>query len=151
METKVLILDIDGVLITNPSWRPDLIHMDGYSDFNKSCVKNLNRLFDICDFDIWLSSTRRKVKSINEFNEIFKNQGIMKEITGFLPQYSNCKNRKEEISNFINEFRLFDFLIVDDDKSLNGLDYKMKERLVLTNLTEGFNNDKLIEAIEIIN
>lgn len=143
---KLLILDLDGVLITNPSWKADQIHLDGYSEFNESCIENLNRLLTLVQFDIWLSSTRRTVKTLTEFNLIFKNRGIKKEIVGFLPEYADCRNRKEEILKFITEFKVSDFLIIDDDKSLNGLKSGIKECLILTELTKGFNSEKLKEA-----
>ncbi|MFS4457526.1 HAD domain-containing protein [Maribacter sp. 2304DJ31-5] len=145
---NLLILDLDGVLITNPSWKADQIGSDGYSKFNESCVENLNRLLTLAEFDIWLSSTRRTVKTLTEFNLIFKNRGINKKIVGFLPEYSDCKNRKEEIQKFITEFKASDFLIIDDDKSLNGLENGIKESLILTELTKGFNSEKLKEATE---
>lgn len=143
-----MILDLDGVLITNPSWKADRVDSDGYSEFNESCVENLNRLLTLAEFDIWLSSTRRTVKTLTEFNQIFKNRGIKKEIVGFLPEYTNCKNRKEEILKFIAEYKTYDFLIIDDDKSLNGLESGIKESLILTELTKGLNSEKLKEAIE---
>ncbi|WP_397363883.1 HAD domain-containing protein [Olleya sp. R77988] len=146
MNNRILILDLDGVLITNPSWKADRIHSDGYSEFNESCVENLNRLLTLTEFDIWLSSTRRTVKSLTEFNLIFKNRRIKKEIVGFLPEYADCKNRKEEVLKFITEFKASDFLIIDDDKSLNGLENGIKDSLVLTELTKGFNSEKLKEA-----
>ena len=143
-----MILDLDGVLITNPSWKADGIHSDGYSEFNESCVENLNRLLTLTEFDIWLSSTRRTVKTLTDFNLIFKNRGIKNEIVGFLPEYDDCKNRKEEILKFITEFKTADFLIIDDDKSLNGLEDGMKNRLISTEMAKGFNSEKLKEATE---
>ena len=148
LNDKLLILDLDGVLITNPSWKADRIHSDGYSEFNESCVENLNRLLTLAEFDIWLSSTRRTVKTLTEFNLIFKNRGIKKDIIGFVPEYADCRNRKEEVLKFITEFKASDFLIIDDDKSLNGLESGIKESLILTELTKGFNSEKLKEANE---
>ena len=148
---KLLILDLDGVLITNPSWKADRIDSDGYSEFNESCVENLNQLLTLAEFDIWLSSTGRTVKTLTELNQIFKNRGIKKEIVGFLPEYADCKNRKEEVMKFIEEFKESDFLIIDDDKSLNGLESGIKEKLILTELNKGFNSEKLKEAITKIN
>ena len=124
------------------------MYSDGYSEFNESCVENLNRLLTLTEFDIWLSSTRRTVKTLTEFNLIFKNRGIKNEIVGFLPEYTDCKNRKEEVLKFIAEFKASDFLIIDDDKSLNGLDSGIKESLILTELTKGLNDEKLKEAIK---
>ena len=148
MQNKLLILDLDGVLITNPSWKADRIHSDGYSEFNKSCVENLNRLLSLVEFDIWLSSTRRTKKTLNEFNLIFKNRGIKKDIIGFVPEYTFCKNRKEEIIKFLTEINKSNFLIIDDDKSLNGLESGLRKNLILTELTKGFNSEKLKEATE---
>ncbi len=150
MSKTILILDLDGVLITTPIWKSDEIHSDGYSDFNKSCVKNLNQLLDLKEFDIWLSSTRRTTKKITEFNLIFKNRGINNSIIGFLPEYPNCENRKEEILEFISEYKIVDYLIIDDDKSLNGLDNAIKNKLILTELMNGFNSEKLMEAARLI-
>ncbi len=148
MAKPLLILDLDGVLITTPMWKADEMDSDGYSKFNQSCIDNLNTLLSLDDFDIWLSSTRRTVKSIEEFNTIFINRNITKPIKGFLPVYENCNNRKEEILKFLEEFKPQNYLIIDDDKSLNDLDEITKEKLVLTELMKGFNQEQLKLATE---
>lgn len=129
-------------------WRADEIDLDGYSKFNQSCVDNLNSLLSLANFDIWLSSTRRTVKSLDEFNVIFTNRNIKEPIRGFLPKYRSCKNRKEEILKFLDEFEPENYLIIDDDKSLNGLETVIKEKLVLTELMKGFNQEQLQLATE---
>jgi len=144
VKKTLLILDLDGVLITTPPWKPNEIHQDGYSDFNVESVKNLNELLQFANFEIWLSSTRRTVKSLQEFNQIFKNRNIEGEIMGFLPIHKHRLSRREEIDYFIEQNQLLDYLIIDDDKSLNALVDKSK--LVLTELLIGFNYEKLIEA-----
>ena len=63
-------------------------------------------------------------------------------------EYADCKNRKEEVQKFITESNLMDFLIIDDDKSLNGLESVIKENLILTDLNNGFDALKLNEATE---
>lgn len=141
-------MDLDGVLITTPIWKADEMDSDGYSKFNKDCVAYLNSLLSKYDFDIWLSSTRRTVKTLAEFNKIFKNRNIESEIKGFLPEFPECKTRKDEIIRFIEEFEISDFLIIDDDKSLNGIDENHKEKLILTELQKGFDSMKLEVAIE---
>lgn len=148
MKKVILILDLDGVLITTPTWKADEMDADGYSEFNKICVDNLNKLLEQFDFEIWLSSTRRTVKTLKEFNEIFKNRNIESQIKGYLPEYKECKTRKDEIIRFLEEFKISDFLIIDDDKSLNGLDENHKKKLILTELHRGFDNEKFELAIE---
>jgi len=144
----ILILDLDGVLITTPPWKADQLDSDGYSKFNQSCIDNLNELLSKGSFEIWLSSTRRTMKTLEEFNAIFTNRRIKEPIKGFLPEFSDCKNRQEEILRFLDKFEPVNYLIIDDDKSLNGLEDKIKERLVLTELLKGFNQEQLKLAIE---
>ncbi|WP_299134982.1 HAD domain-containing protein [uncultured Tenacibaculum sp.] len=146
MPKITLILDLDGVLITTPMWKADEIDTDGYSKFNKDCINNLNILLSMAEFEIWLSSTRRTVKKLEEFNLIFKNRNIKSSIKGFLPTYNNCKNRKDEVLKFIKETKVSDFLIIDDDKSLNGLELMYKQKLILTSYLKGFDKSKLEEA-----
>ncbi len=146
----LLILDIDGVLITSPPWKPDELHLDGYSQFNRDCVENLNDLLKTNVFEMYLSSTRRTVKTINEFNRIFRNRGIIQNLKGFVPEYPKAKNRREEIEYFLKEFNPKNYLILDDDKSLNDSKVEMKNRLVLTELQIGFTKEKLTEALNLI-
>ncbi len=148
MTKSVLILDLDGVLITTPMWKADEIDSDGYSKFNEDCVTNLNNLLSKFEFEIWLSSTRRTVKTLAEFNQIFRNRNIKNLISGFLPEYPDCKTRKDEIVKFIEESKFSNFLVIDDDKSLNRLEEKHKEKLILTELQKGFDIEKLELAIE---
>ena len=150
MEITTLILDLDGVLITTPSWKADDIHSDGYSDFNQSCVVNLNKLLLVEKFEIWLSSTRRTVKTLKEFNKIFSNRNINNPIKGFLPVYSSAKNRKEEIELFITQEKIKKYLIIDDDKSLNGLENDIKSKLIITEFMKGFNNEKYLQATQLL-
>lgn len=145
--TTLLLLDLDGVLITNPPWKPDELDRDGYSTFNKSCVDNLNTLLTSGSFETWLTSTRRTRKTLEQFNQIFANRKIRTKISHFLPFYPAAKNRREEIELFIAEYNPMHFLILDDDKSLNGLPFFLKKSLVLTELTQGFRKAKLEEAL----
>jgi hypothetical protein len=148
MNQLILILDLDGVLITTPSWKADLIAPDGYSDFNKSCVAQLNQLLSAYQFEIWLSSSRRKGQSKEFLNTIFSNRGILTPITDFLPVHSDKKSRKEEVELFLQEKQVTNFLILDDDKSLNGLEECIKSKLILTSYLKGFDKEKLREALD---
>jgi hypothetical protein len=150
MNTIILLLDLDGVLITTPPWKADKMDSDGYSSFNNSCVDNMNKLLKTSSFEIWLSSSRRKHKSLEEFNTIFSNRGIMQSIHGFLPKYEYCKNRKEELEQFLSEREIVNYLIIDDDKSLHSLDNKFDGKVIHTLLQTGFNEEKLNEALKML-
>ena len=142
----ILILDLDGVLITTPPWKPDDTCDDGYSAFNDTCVENLNRLLTHENFDIWLSSSRRRTKTLDEFNAIFANRNVKKPISGFIPECADCQNRKDEIVTFLQELNTDHVLIIDDDSSLNDLPAAYKRRLVLTEAMKGFDKQKLVLA-----
>ena len=144
MIQTILLLDLDGVLITTPPWKPDLIAQDGYSIFNTACIENLNTLLACGNFAIWLNSSRREGKTLEQFNEIFERRKIKQSILGFLPPNPNFDNRFVEINRWLKETKTQDYLIIDDDKSL--LDFKYPERLVLTKYMLGFNKEKLEEA-----
>ena len=145
--TNYLILDLDGVLITTPSWKPDPLNSDGYSDFQKSAVGNLNQLLDSAEFEIWLSSSRRTQKSLMEFNNIFANRGINQVINGFLPELPVKSSRLDEIQNFLGTLNSSNYLIIDDDKTLGDLKPKQKNSWIQTEPLIGFNQEKLSEAL----
>jgi len=128
---EVIIFDIDGVVITTPSWKSDIIHDDGYSDFNPKCVKNLNETLADTGYDIVLSSSRRKNVDIDQMNIYFKNRGIKANIVAYVPEY-NVKTRREEIEMFIEEYKPINYLIMDDDKSLSDLKEEIKTKWIQT-------------------
>ena len=142
----ILLLDLDGVLITTSPWKPDVIDLDGYSQFNASCIENLNTLLVFRDFDIWLSSSRRTNTTLERFNELFEYRKIRQPIIGFLPPNEHYDSRCVEISRWLQAIQTNNYLIIDDDKSL--LDFKDSKRLVLTKYLLGFNGEKLEEARE---
>lgn len=147
---NVIILDLDGVLITTPIWKADEMDFDSYSAFNKKCVENFNQLTENLVCELWLSSTRRMNKTLQEFREIFINRNITKEITGFLPKGDYQISRLTEIEAFLSHERINNFLILDDDSSLHNLKQEDKKYWVQTSLLVGFNSEKLEKSKYII-
>ena len=145
---NIILLDLDGVLITTPPWQADQIHEDGYSDFNRNLVENLNKLLSLTIAEIWLSSSRRAAKSLEEFNIIFKERGVIKPINGFLPNTSAFESRINAINNFLDEVSPRNFIIIDDDRSLQGLSSDRKQFWIQTSPLIGFDKIKLNESLE---
>lgn len=144
---SVIILDLDGVLITTPSWQPDTMHEDGYSDFDQQSKANFNVLLDDVQAEIWLSSSRRLAKTLSEWNQIFVNRKIHRELTGLMPVSPNRSNRCEEIEAFLTySSAVSNFLILDDDASLEDSPAHMKKFWVRTYPLIGFSYNKLEEA-----
>ncbi|WP_462222278.1 HAD domain-containing protein [Ferruginibacter sp.] len=143
---NVILLDLDGVLIITPSWKQDLIHIDGYSDFNEKLLENFNTLIKNVTAEIWLTSSRRNNKTLSEFNEIFKNRKVVKKLEGFIPQGTGGKERLAEINAFLDHEPVKNFLIIDDDNSLQNLEARRKQYWVKTSSLIGFDSERLIDA-----
>lgn len=141
-----LFLDLDGVLITTPPWKSDPIAEDGYSEFNATCVAHLNTLLAQGDFELWISSSRRKALSLEALQGIFQRRGLLATIQGYLPIADQRLSRRLELERFIAQQGCTRFLVIDDDKSLNA--FVPKAQLVQTTLLQGFNAEKLQEALD---
>ena len=61
---------------------------------------------------------------MDEFNIIFKNRNIQTEIEGFVPVYFEYIHRIEEFKDFIADESITNYLLIDDDSSLEGLNDK---------------------------
>jgi hypothetical protein len=133
---NILLLDLDGVLIITPSHKSDIIHIDGYSDFDTNCVYCLNKIIDKTGYDIVLTSSRRFKTDIDKMNIYFKNRNIKGGIIAYLPDYGNI-SRASEIEKFINENNIKNYLIIDDDKSISGLNSEIKKNWIQTYKTKG--------------
>jgi hypothetical protein len=86
------------------------------------------------------------MKTLEEFNDIFKHRSINTKIESFLPIYEQVRTRKDEIEFYLKSTELENYLIIDDDKSLNA--WSDERTLVQTEQLKGFNSLKLAEAIE---
>ena len=61
-------------------------------------------------------------------------------------------NRKDEILNYLNAHpEIENYVILDDDKSLNDLPESIKQKLVLTSSLIGLTQENIERAIEILN
>ena len=124
-------------------WKPDVIHKDGYSDFNKTCVDNLNILTNGLDVELWLISSRRLNTTLEEFQEIFITRNIKAPLVGFVP---NNDKRILEVVSFIENNPDKNILIIDDDNTLHGLPENIKKFWTKPEYLIGFDNEKLVES-----
>ena len=150
---KVIFLDIDGVLIsTFPTWQHDEMDTDGYSKFNDGAVANLKQLLaEFPDWRIVISSTRRLGKSLERLEEIFSFRGLGNLIVDKVPDCDDLRlSRALEISRYISEKNIQEFVIIDDDTSITGMDETVLPNIVLTKYRQGFDADSLAVAWRIL-
>ncbi|PWN70667.1 hypothetical protein C1631_011980 [Chryseobacterium phosphatilyticum] len=138
-----LFLDIDGVMVhANPYKKVDMGE-DGFYKFNANAIDVIN---SIDDLEIILSTSHRFRFDIQEWKNIFQRRNIkFKEISIMNLKLDSKFSRREEIEKWINDNKIDpdDLIIIDDDKSLNGLPDNLKRRLILTDPYIGLNNAAL--------
>ncbi len=146
----LILLDIDGVMVSGASWKRAELLPDGFSAFSSKAVSSLNQIMLETSGSIVLTTSHKSSYSIPEWENIFKARGINAGISR-LNENNNRLSRKDEILNWFksrndNE----EYVIIDDDKSLNELPMNIKERLVLTDSIIGLNEYSASKAIDIM-
>jgi len=146
----LLFLDIDGVMVPAKSWkRPDMLG-DGFPDFSKTAIHVLKQLI-FEDTTVILTTSHKSNYSIEEWKQIFRNRAINISNLICLPANPNNLTRKEEIEHwfYLNNVQE-NFIIIDDDKSLNELPGFLKEHLVQTSPLIGLTETHLDLARQIL-
>ncbi len=147
---RFIFLDIDGVMVPAKSWSSPEILNDGFAAFTSKSVNVLNSI--ITDDDIVMLTTSHKANyTIVEWKNIFNKRGLRIKNIQRLPENSNYLTRKDEITNWfnLNEWPQ-QFVILDDDKSLNDLSLNIKNNLVQTSKEVGLTNIHLQEIKSIL-
>ena len=139
----LLLLDIDGVMVPAKGWKTPELLSDGFPSFSDKSTITIQSLISN-DVTIMLTTSHKAKFSIQEWKSIFKRRGIVVEKIKSLPENINNLNRKDEIVHWFNSKNVDeDFVIVDDDKSLNDLPNFLKEHLVLTSPYVGLTEEHL--------
>lgn len=136
-----IFLDIDGVMVPAKSWKnPELLD-DGFPAFSKKAVNVLQSLISE-DVTMILTTSHKMRFSIEQWKSIFQKRSLAIPRIRILDSMGN--SRKEEILNWFAENRIDEnFLILDDDKTLNSLPPFLKDRLVKTSSHIGLTEEHL--------
>ena len=146
----LILLDIDGVMVPTTSWKPTEILSDGFANFSARAITNLQTIIYNTGASILLTTSHKSRYSNSEWEEIFKRRGIVTNINTLEPNEDNL-NRKEEILRWFTKTSISEsFVILDDDKSLNGLSSNIKNKAIVTSGTVGLTNDQAKRAIDIL-
>jgi HAD domain in Swiss Army Knife RNA repair proteins/Cysteine-rich CPCC len=149
-----ILLDIDGVLVTTPSWKPVEHLSDGFMKFSEDAVLNLATLYKETNAEIVLTTTHRINYSESQWKEIFELRGLnftkISKINN-KTEISQLLDRAKEIKEWIKSSS-FDnnYVIIDDDPSINSLEESIKERWVATKPLIGFDKDSKENALHIL-
>jgi len=149
-----ILLDIDGVLETTPAWRRVEVLADGFMKLNENFVENLQILYERTNASIVLTSTHRVNFDEAKWKEIFRTRGLYFETILKLNdkmEISQMLDRGTEIKEWVEEKgENQNYVIIDDDNSINDLPENIKERWVQTRPSVGFDEECLEKALFIL-
>lgn len=140
----VVFLDIDGVMVPAKSWESPKLLNDGFPEFSDKAVRVLQQVVSE-NTTIILTTSHKSRFSVGEWKNIFVARGIYVKNLKKLEELSLGTSRRDEILNwfYVNDINE-DFIIIDDDKSLNALPSFLKENLILTSSMVGLNDSHLV-------
>jgi hypothetical protein len=178
MDTKIVFLDIDGVL-NSQDWyveRKDKYEMDDinnqypFYEFSPAHVANLNKITEKTGAKIVVSSTWRNGRSVEELSEILKSVGVTGEVIDKTPHLGGKDGytipRGCEISKWLKarDFKRINWsvkkleeyqkktdirnYVILDDDS--DMLYGQREHFVQTSWMHGLNEEVADEAIRVL-
>jgi hypothetical protein len=147
----LIFLDIDGVMVPAKSWKvPETLKEDGFPVFSRKATEALKQLISKdANTRIILSTSHRHRFAIDEWKEIFKRRCIVINKLGILTvSHHGPTKRKDEILGWLNSHEVVDnnFVIIDDDTTLNGLPAHVKRNLILTSPMIGLTSENLAQV-----
>jgi hypothetical protein len=154
VKQTIILLDIDGVLEITPSWRQVELLADGFMKLNAAALENLSILQEKTNASIVLTSTHRINYDEARWKIIFKTRGFEVESISKLndkTEIAQLLDRATEIKEWVeSKGKNQNYVIIDDDLSLNTLPNNIKERWVPTKAHIGFDKEALEKALQIL-
>jgi 16S rRNA C1402 (ribose-2'-O) methylase RsmI len=147
----LILLDIDGVMVPGNSWKKPEFLNDGFPAFSTRATQALQKIISETSADILLTTSHKNTYTLEEWKSMFNERGLKFTNINRLPENTNNSSRKEEIMNWFTSNKIEeDFIIIDDDKTLNALPENLKSKLLQTNASLGLTDELADEALKII-
>ena len=146
-----VLLDIDGVMVTTPSWKiPDFLD-DGFMKFNEKAVQNLAKLLSLQVCHLVITSTHRVNYNEAAWISILEKRALqpaalskLNDESSLLPGITRCA----EIQTWYEQHgSVAPSIIIDDDSSLHDLPPTLKEKWVQTAPLKGFDDTAFEKAV----
>jgi hypothetical protein len=151
----ILFLDCDGVLVTQDSILAAHKHVpfSGHDEMHieqivPECMERLNTILRETSAQVVVSSTWRKLYSVEELQQLFEKCGFQGEVIGRTPSSADGR-RGPEIALWLrlHGYDANDCVIIDDE------DYDMAplhHRLVKTTFKEGLQDEHITQALALL-
>jgi sugar-specific transcriptional regulator TrmB len=130
----VILLDIDGVLVTAPSWKKVESGPDGFMLLNKQSAENLAFILSKTNASVILTTTHRISFDLKKWIEIFASRGLNIQAISKINDkqvLDEMSDRGTEIKEWVDkEGHQQNYVIIDDDTSIYSLPSSIKDRWV---------------------
>ncbi|MDO7873735.1 HAD domain-containing protein [Hymenobacter sp. ASUV-10] len=153
MQVPVILLEFDGVLVTTPIWRPVELLADGFMKFNEKAAGNLNRIIELTGAELILTTTHRITYGIDEWCRLLATRGIRAPRISKINEaatISAMSKRAAEIEAWVTKCGVKNYVVIDDDSSINGLPDFIKNRFVQTKPMLGLDDESARKALGIL-
>ena len=146
----LILLDIDGVMVPASSWKRPEFEIDGFPRFSRKATISLQKIISETGAEILLTTSHKSKYYVGEWRNIFSTRGVLNAKISKLNKNSNHLTRIEEVMKWVAKSNEKEFVIIDDDKTLNSLPPRIKSRLIQTSATVGLNEELADSAIRIL-
>lgn len=150
----VILLDLDGVLITTPSWRAVEIAPDGFFQFDARATRNLATILAETNAALVLTTSHRINYSLAEWRAFFTTRGLFPATISKVNDRTvlpPAGARATEIAAWVAaQSPNTNYVVLDDDLSLHGLPSDIKSRCVSTKPLLGLDAEATQKALHIL-
>ncbi|MDJ0365831.1 HAD domain-containing protein [Hymenobacter sp. H14-R3] len=150
----IILLDLDGVLITTPAWRAVEQHADGFLQFNAQATANLAHLLRETGAAILLTTSHRINYSLAEWAAFLRTRGLVPAALSKVDERTSlwpASTRAAEITAWVSQHGAAEnYVILDDDLSLHSLPPALKNRWVPTKPLIGLDDAATQQAFTIL-
>ena len=145
-----IFLDIDGVMVPAKGWKSPELLRDGFPAFSSKATIALCQIMSASAYcSIVLTTSHKSNYSLEEWKGIFERRGICLNNLDRLPDNHFRLSRKDELVNWFSANDADEFLILDDDSSLNELPAGLKDHWVKTSPYVGLTEEHVEVATEL--
>lgn len=151
---QVILLDIDGVMITAVSWRPLSLQGDEFYAFSPVAQQWLDWLLEQSNAHIILTSTHRTRYNNEGWLQVFRercpNVKSVQVMDDFLPEKKSM-TRLQELNEWVRlHGDAHNYVIIDDDSSLLSLAMPARPRWVRTMPIMGLDQVAAEKALRVL-
>lgn len=154
MVIMVILLDLDGVLITTPAWRAVETEPDGFFKFNAQATANLATILAATNAAVVLTTSHRINYSLAQWTAFFATRGLVPAAITKVNDRTTLPPpgaRADEIAAWLAQPSApANYVVLDDDLSLHGLPPALKNRCVITKPLLGLDADATRQALHIL-